>query len=88
MKVNFKRFPVYADIRKEIVIEQDISFVLSNGIYTHIGGIMAHAVAMKIYNSDGEIELTDEETLALNGWAKMFVGVIADSLCDYISKNK
>ena len=88
MKINFRKFPVYASIRKDMVIEQDISFPIANGIYTHIGGVMAHSVAIRIYNSDGEIVLTDEESAAFAEWVKMFSGVIADSLCDYISKNK
>lgn len=88
MKVNFRRFPVYATIRKDMVVEQDISFALANGIYSNIPGVMAHSLSLRIYEAEGELELTDKEVSALSEWARMFSGVIADSLCDYISKNK
>ena len=68
-------------------MEQDIAFPLSNGIYTNIPGIMAHAVAMKIYNAEGEVELTTEETGALIQWVELFSGIIADSIKDYITKH-
>lgn len=86
MKINFRKFPVYTSIRKDAVMQQDISFPLSNSIYTNIPGIMAHAVAMKIYSSDGEVELTQEEAAALTRWVELFSGVIADSVRDYIRK--
>lgn len=88
MKANFKKFPVYMNIRKDVVQEQDIAFLLSNAIYTNIPGIQAHAAALKIYSADGEVELTNEETEQLGQWSEMFSGIIADSLKDYINKNK
>lgn len=86
MKVNFKKFPIYRDIHRNMVQEQDISYILSNAIYTNIPGVMAHSVAMRIYEADGEIELSDEETSSLASWAEMFSGIIADSIKDYIKK--
>lgn len=87
MKANFRKFPVYTSIRKDMVMEQDIAFPLSNGIYTNIPGIMAHAVAMKIYGSTEEVELTKEEADALSGWVELFSGIISDSIKDYIKKH-
>ena len=87
MKINFKKFPVYTSIRKDMVMEQDISFLLANGIYTNIPGIMAHAVALKIYNAEADIELTDEEIKAMGQWTTMFSGIVADSINDYIKKH-
>lgn len=87
MKVNFRKFPVYTSIRKDMVMEQDIAFPLANGIYSNIPGIMAHAVALKIYNAEGELELTGDETVALGEWTQLFSGIIADSIKDYITKH-
>lgn len=87
MKANFRKFPVYTSIRKDMVMEQDIAFPLSNGIYTNIPGIMAHAVAMKIYSAEGEVELTAEEAEAMKQWVQLFSGIIADSIKDYIEKH-
>lgn len=88
MKANFKKFPVYMNIRKDMVQEEDISYILSNAIYTNIPGVMAHSVAMRIYEAEGDMELSDEETSCLAAWAEMFSGIIADSIKDYIKNNK
>lgn len=88
MKANFKKFPVYMNIRKDMVQEEDISYILSNAIYTNIPGVMAHSVAMRIYEAEGDMELSDEETSCLAAWAEMFSGIIADSIKDYIKNKK
>lgn len=88
MKINFKNFPVYTAIDKEAVVQRDIAFIVSNGIYTNIPGIQAHALALKIYNSDGEIELNEQEASLLERCMEIFTGVIADSVKDYITKKK
>lgn len=88
MKVNFRKFPVYTSIRKDMVMEQDISFLLSDGIYMHIPGVMSKAVALRIYSAEGEVELTQQETDALVEWVGMFSGIIADSVIDYIKKHQ
>lgn len=88
MKANFKKFPVYMNIRKDMIQEEDISYILSNAIYTNIPGVMAHSVAMRIYEAEGDMELSDEETSCLAAWAEMFSGIIADSIKDYIKNNK
>lgn len=88
MKFNFRKFPVYTSIRKDMVVEQDISFLLSDGIYMHVPGVMAKAVALRIYSTEGEVELTQQETAALVEWVGMFSGIIADSVIDYIKKHQ
>ena len=88
MKVNFRKFPVYTSIRKDMVMEQDISFLLSDGIYMHVPGVMPKAVALRIYSAEGEVELTQQETAALVEWVGMFSGIIADSVIDYIKKHQ
>lgn len=85
MKINFKKFPIYTSIRKDMVVEQDISFVLANGIYCNIAGVMAHSLSLRIYEANGEIELTDKEVESLKEWADFFVGLIADSIKDKLS---
>lgn len=88
MKINFKKFPIYTSIRKDMVVEQDISFVLANGIYCNIAGVMAHSLSLRIYETDGEVELTEKEVAALKEWAELFVGLISDSIKDYIAKKQ
>ena len=51
-----------------------ISFVENEGmvIYKHGNGIRAHALALKIYNSKGETEFTDDEVIMISQAAENF----------------
>lgn len=65
MKVNFEQFTLFKDIahnEKEIL---NVKNVLANEIYTKGQGIAFHALAFKIYNSEGEIELSENEIALL-----------------------
>lgn len=88
MKMNFKSFPVYTGISREKTLPMNISLVISDGIYGNVPGIQAHSLALKIYQSEGEVELDDAEVQLLYGSMDMFVGVLADSVRDFIKNNK
>lgn len=81
MKVNFKKLPVYTSIRKDKTEEVDISEVVANTIYMNVGGVIAHSLALRIYEQ-GEVELSDKEVEIIKHVADGFVGVIADSIKD------
>lgn len=84
MKVNFKKMPVYTSIRKDKTEEVDISEVIANTIYMNVGGVIAHSLALRIYEQ-GEVELSDKEVEIIKQVADGFVGVIADSIKDKLS---
>ena len=77
MKINFRKFPMYASIRKDMVVEQDIAEQYADSIYRNVPGLAAHVLAEKIFGSTGEIVLND-----------LFPGIFADSMKDYINKHK
>ena len=68
MKVNFKRMKFWSGIDHTQTIEQDVSLDLANLIYK-FGDIRGMDLALRIYKSDGELELTDLEY----GYLKDFV---------------
>lgn len=78
-KINFKKFPVYKSIRRDDTEEVDISEVLANIIYTTRGGVVAHSLAMRIYEQ-GEVELSEKDKEIIMHTADAFVGVLADSI--------
>lgn len=88
MKVNFKKFPVYTGISKESTMLMDISLVVSDGIYSNVAGVQAHSLALKIYQAEAEVELDETEVRLLNLSMDLFVGVLADSVRDYINGYK
>lgn len=86
--MNFKSFPVYTGISREKTLPMNISLVISDGIYGNVPGIQAHSLALKIYQSEGEIELDDSELRILDSSLDLFVGVLSDSVRDYIRNKK
>lgn len=61
MSIDFERFPLYKGIdRKEKEI-LNVKRVFAEQLYNAGSGLAFHALALKIYNSGGECEYTDEE---------------------------
>lgn len=79
MKVNFKKFEMYTSIRKDSTVLVDVKDTVANTMYTSMPGIAPASLAMKIYNSDGEVELTQEEVLILDRMMGQSSGVMRDS---------
>lgn len=84
MKVNFKELHVYTSIRKDKTEKLDVSEAVADVIYKNVGGVVAHSLALRIYN-DGEVDLNEKECEIVRMVADGFVGIIADSIKDKLS---
>ena len=63
MKVNFKEFKVFTDLKKTKSKIVDFQELLAEFVYTNGGGFKGLRLANKIADGkDGEVELTDEES--------------------------
>ena len=82
--INFKKLPVYTSIKKDKTEEFDASFIVANTIYTQVGGLVAHSLAMRIYEQ-GEVELNENEVELVRKVADGFVGILADSIKDKLN---
>lgn len=81
VKINFKEITVYKDIAKTKVAVVNIQEGVANDLYEKGQGIGFHALALKIYNADGEIELDDKEYGLLMAYAnQMCTPAIIDTL--------
>lgn len=80
-KIDFRKLKVYTSIRKDEVKEMDAAYLIANTIYKNMGGVMAHSLAMRIYEQ-GEVELNEKEEEMLVKLADGFAGVLADSIKD------
>lgn len=81
VKINFKEITVYKDIAKTKVAVVDIQEEVANDLYEKGQGIGFHALALKIYNANGEIELDDKEYGLLMAYAnQMCTPAIIDAL--------
>ncbi len=60
-KLNFQQFEIPTDIAGRRCQTGDAREGFANSIYTRMGGVRAHALAMKIYRSEGPTEYDDRE---------------------------
>lgn len=82
-KVNFNQFELFVDIDKTKSIVKDVRKAIANMVYTNFVGLAAHALALKIYNADGEIELDEDECRILLDCSEV---AASPSLIDSIRK--
>lgn len=61
MKVNFKQLTVRPIMGMDAVKVEDASRGLAEMIYHRGTGLPAHALALKIFNADGEVEIGEQE---------------------------
>lgn len=81
VKINFKEIKIYKDIAKTKVAVVDIQEEVANDLYEKGQGIGFHALALKIYNAQGEIELDDKEYGLLMAYAnQMSTPAVIDAL--------
>lgn len=71
MHMNFKQFNYKANLKGDIV-EVDLTEVLGEQIYQRGKTLKEKILAEKIYKSDGEIELTEEEKELIRSFAPSF----------------
>lgn len=72
-KINFKEFEMSNNISWINTKTIDVREQFANLIYVNINGIKAHTLAHKIYESEGEIEVSDDEV--------KLIREVADNLC-------
>lgn len=81
VKINFKEIKTYKDIAKTKVAVVDKQEEVANDLYEKGQGIGFHALALKIYNANGEIELDDKEYELLMAYAnQMCTPAVIDAL--------
>ena len=74
------------DIRKAAKMEVDVKFELANQMYIHGSGIAMGALAMKIYNSQGEEEYSDNECSIIIEFARNLSPIFAESVMDFLKE--
>ena len=65
-KINFQRFRIPAGIDRSRYQTGDARESVANMLYLNVNGIRAHALALKIYHSEGETDFTEEEVRPLS----------------------
>lgn len=88
MKINLKQFRLPLGIDRTRYQIGDARESVANMLYLNVNGIRAHALALKIYQSEGETEYSDEEIKSIMDVANMYATpAFIDGLRDMIQVN-
>ncbi len=60
-KIDFKHFKIYTTVSQKAAQTVDARETFADLIYKNVNGIKAHALALKIYGSEGTAYYTDDE---------------------------
>lgn len=71
-KINFQQFRIPAGIDRSKYQTGDARESVANMLYLNVNGIRAHALALKIYHSEGETDFTEEEVRTLREVASTY----------------
>lgn len=71
-KINFQEFKIPMGIGKKSYQIGDARESVANMLYLNVNGIRAHALAMKIYRSEGETDFNEEEVKTLTEVANVY----------------
>ena len=85
VKINFESLRVFKDIEHKVCEVMDVKMAVANELYEKGQGIAFHALAMKIYNSQGDTEYTDEEYELIMNYANQ---MCRPSVIDALKKRK
>lgn len=77
-KINFQHFKMFQDIAHEQVAETDARKELADLLYKNVNGVAALDLAMRIFKSEGEMELSEDDMNILrpfveNGFTPAFI---------------
>ena len=89
MKIDFEKFNVYTDIAHTNCVEANVKEEIANVLYNKGAGVACNALALKIYNSKGEEEYTEDEfNLLLNTVESLLTPMFISSLMEYNKKEE
>lgn len=79
-KINFEKLELFTDITKTKKVEQNVKTEFANFIYKNAAGIEMHALALKIYNSDGETEYNEKECELIKAVSRSLAPFFIDAI--------
>lgn len=80
MILNLKKVEVFTNVAKTQCVVMDIREAFADLIYARGTGIKAHALALKVYNSDEMTDYTDDEVKLIRKYAEMCTPAVIDAI--------
>lgn len=88
-RINFKEFSVPTGVSGKQRRTGDVRESFADLLYLNVNGIRAHALAMKIYKSEGAEDYDDDEVTLIRQVAeRMCVGNFIDGLYKQLNDKK
>lgn len=79
-QIDFTKFRLYTRIPRKEIRSFDVREELANSLYLAGRGIRMHDLAMRIFHSDGPVELDDADVRLLREFAQTLSPAFIDSL--------
>lgn len=68
-RINFKQFKLFTDITQKHTDTIDVSRLFADILYKKGSGIVMHDLALRIYRSEGEMQLSKEDVAIIKDMA-------------------
>lgn len=78
--INFQRLEIFDDVAHSSCTVVDAREQFANVVYRMGNGIAAHALALKIYRSDGPTEYDDAEVALIRRFAERCAPAFIDAM--------
>ena len=88
MKINFKNILCRPSLKSEELISIDISADLADAIYQGTTNLEDYKLAIAIFNSDGEVELTEPQIQSIVKYISSFPVWVQIAIVDACEKSK
>jgi hypothetical protein len=87
-RINFKELPVYTGISHKKTVTGDARESFADVLYTRMNGVRAKNLALRIFNSEGEMALdTEDERLVRFAAANLCIPSVGDAIIDMLDNN-
>lgn len=86
--MNFKEFKMYADIKHSKKLVVDVREQLADLIYKQSRGVVAHNLAFRILNAEGDIEMNSAENDVITSVLNLCTPQFQDSFNHNVDNNE
>lgn len=86
--MNFKEFKMYADIKHSKKLVVDVREQLADLIYKQSRGVVAHNLAFRILNSEGDIDMNSAENDVITSILNLCTPQFQDSFNHNVEHNE
>ncbi len=87
-RINFKELPVYTGISRKKTVTGDARESFADVLYTRMNGVRAKNLALRIFNSEGEMALeAEDERLVRFAAANLCIPSVGDAIIEMLDNN-